>query len=147
MNNINIRNKKAWHTYEIGDKYVAGLQLYGTEIKSIRLGKVSLSDSYCFFLHNELWVRMHIAEYDWGTYANHEPRRDRKLLLNKRELKKLLAKVKVKGQAIIPLRLFITESGFAKLEIATAKGKAQHDKRNSLKEKDAKRDIDRHMKQ
>ncbi|HAN78041.1 MAG TPA: SsrA-binding protein [Bacteroidales bacterium] len=145
-NKVNIKNKKARFLYVIEDKYVAGIELYGTEIKAIRMGKASLTDSYCFFIKDELWVKMHISEYDWGTYANHDPRRDRKLLLTRRELNKLQAKVNVKGFTIIPLRLFTTDKGLAKLEIATASGKQLHDKRESLKDQDAKREMDRFMK-
>ncbi len=143
-NNINIKNKKAWHEYEIIEKYVAGIQLYGTEIKAIREGKASLSDSYCMFENNELWVKMHISEYANGTYNNHEPKRDRKLLLTKRELRKLRKSYDIKGFTIVALRLFITEKGLAKLQIALARGKKLYDKRQSLKQKDQQRDIDRH---
>ena len=149
-NIINIRNKKAWHNYEIMDKFVAGIELYGTEIKSIRAGKASLSDSFCFLLQIpkkphifELWVKMHIAEYTFGTYNNHDPKRERKLLLNRRELDKLERKVKATGLTIVPLRLFINKNGFAKLEIAVAKGRKKGDKREDLKTKDANREMDR----
>lgn len=146
-NNINIRNKKAWHEYEILDKFVAGIQLYGTEIKSIRAGKISLVDSFCEFDGNELWTMgIHIAEYIFGTYNNHEPKRNRKLLLNRKELDKLQTKVKSKGFTIVPLRIFVTDKGFAKLEIALARGKKFYDKRQDLKAKDAKREMDRMMK-
>ncbi len=140
---INIRNKKASFNYELLDRYVAGIQLYGTEIKSIRLGKAGLTDSYCFMLKGELWVRMYIAEYDKGTYSNHEPRRDRKLLLTKRELQKINRKLKSTGLAVIPTKMFLTEKGLAKLEIALARGKKRHDKRESLKQQDSKREMDR----
>ncbi|RLD61999.1 MAG: SsrA-binding protein [Bacteroidetes bacterium] len=141
---INIKNKKASFEYELIDKYIAGIQLTGTEIKSIRAGRASLVDSYCSFYDNELWVKsMHVSEYSFGSYNNHEPKRERKLLLNKKELKKLNRKIKEKGFSIIPTRLFIDERGYAKLEIALARGKNTYDKRQSLKQKDMKREIDR----
>lgn len=143
-NNINIKNKKAWHDYEIIEKFIAGIQLYGTEIKSIREGKASLTDAYCVFEKEELWVKMNISEYVNGTYNNHDPRRDRKLLLTKRELRKLLKNYNIKGFAIVPLRIFINEKGLAKMEIGLARGKKMYDKRQSLKQKDIQRDIDRH---
>lgn len=143
-NNINIKNRRASFEYEFLDKYIAGIQLTGTEIKSIRDAKASLEDAYCLFLNNELWVRnMHIAEYKLGTHFNHEPKRDRKLLLNKKELLKLKEKLKVKGLTIITTQLFINEKGLAKLNIALAKGKKLYDKRESIKERDTKREIDR----
>jgi SsrA-binding protein len=143
-NKINIRNKKAFHDYEILEKYVAGLQLQGTEIKSVRLGKVSLVESYCLFQHNELYVRgMQIAEYAWSSYNKHVPGRDRKLLLNKHELKKLQRKTKESGLTITALRIFLSESGYAKLEIGLAKGKKEYDKRESIKRKDTQRQMDR----
>lgn len=144
---INIKNKRACFDYEVLDKYIAGIQLVGTEIKSIRESKASLSDTYCQFYGKELWVKnMHIAEYSFGTYNNHLPRRDRKLLLQKKELQKLLRQTKESGKTIIPLRLFIDENGRAKLEIGLCQGKHTYDKRQSLKEKDDKREIDRMMK-
>ena len=144
MKDINIKNKRARFEYQILDTFIAGIQLNGTEIKSIRLGKVTIIDSYCAFKEDELWVRgMHIAEYEFGTYSNHEPKRERKLLLSKQELDKLQKKLKDQGLTIVPLRLFITEKGWAKLEIAIAKGKKIHDKRDSLKKKDTERDINR----
>ncbi|OQX79313.1 MAG: SsrA-binding protein [Bacteroidetes bacterium 4484_249] len=143
-NQIKIKNKKAFYEYFITDKIVAGIQLSGTEIKSIRTGKVSLQESYCNFIGNELFVfNMHIAEYEFGTHYNHEPKRNRKLLLTKRELKKLGIKVKEKGFTIIPVFLFINEKGLAKLEIGIAKGKKLYDKRETIKTKDVKRDMDR----
>lgn len=143
-NKISIKNKKAFHEYFISDKIVAGIQLTGTEIKSIRAGKVSLAESYCTFKGMELFViNMHITEYQYGTYNNHDPKRDRKLLLNKRELKKLSIKVKEKGFTVIPVFLFINDKGLAKLEIGLAKGKKLYDKRETLKAKDIKRDLDR----
>ena len=144
MKDININNKRARFEYLIIDTFIAGIQLNGTEIKSIRLGKAIITDSFCTFKKDELWIRgMHIAEYEFGTYTNHEPKRERKLLLNRLELDKLQKKLKNQGLTIVPLRLFITEKGWAKLEIAIAKGKKLHDKRDSLKEKDTQRDIDR----
>src|SRR3990172_835715 len=143
MNSINIKNKKASFEYNLIDKYVAGIQLTGTEIKSIRANKATLADSWCAFLRDELWVKeLHIAQYTQGSYNNHEPKRDRKLLLNRRELKKLSVKVKQGGFTIVPIRLFIGDRGLAKLEIALAKGKKLYDKREDLKRKDAKRDIE-----
>lgn len=145
--NILIRNKRATFDYEIMERYVCGIQLYGTEIKSIRDGKVGLSDTYCTFINDELWVRnMHIATYFFGTYNNHDVRRDRKLLLTRRELKKLIRGTKETGFTIVPTKLFINEKGLAKLEIGLARGKKNYDKRESLKEKEDKRNIDRAMK-
>ena len=143
-NKINIKNKKAYHDYELLERYVAGIRLTGTEIKSIRLGKVSLVESYCIFIGKELYVRgMQIADYDWGSYNRHEPGRDRKLLLNRQELKKLQRKVKESGLTITTLRLFIADSGYAKLEIALAKGKKEYDKRETIKRKDTQRQMER----
>ena len=147
MAEINIRNKKAWHDYEFLERYTAGMQLTGTEIKSIRAGKASLVDAYCYFSENELWVKgMHISEYDFGNLNNHDPKRDRKLLLNRKELKKLGKNVNEKGLTIIALRIFLAENGYAKLEIALARGKKEYDKREDLKKKDSKRELDRMMK-
>lgn len=147
MANINIRNKRASFDFEFIEKFVAGIQLYGTEIKSIRAGKASLVDSFCFFVRGELWVKgMHISEYKFGTFYNHEEKRERKLLLNRKELDKLDRKTKESGLTIVPVRLFINDKGLAKLEIALARGKKSYDKRESLKQKDAKREIDRMMK-
>lgn len=146
-NNINIKNRRAYFDFEILEKFYAGIQLAGTEIKSIRAGKASLVDSFCFFIKGELWVKgMNIAEYFYGTYNNHQPARERKLLLQKKELIKLERKTKESGLTIIPLRLYINERGYAKLEIALAKGKKLHDKRDSLKEKDTNREMDRAVK-
>ena len=144
MKDTNIKNKRASFEYQILDTFIAGLKLNGTEIKSIRLGNVTITESFCAFKENELWIKgMHIAEYEFGTYANHEPKRERKLLLNRQELDKIQKKLKDQGLTIVPLRLFISKKGWAKLEIAIAKGKKLHDKRDSLKEKDTQRDIDR----
>ena len=139
---IKIANKKAKFEYIILDRYSAGIQLFGTEIKSIREGKASLVDSWCSFTGNELFVRqMHIAEYRFGSYANHEAKRDRKLLLNRKELRKLEKATKDTGKTIIPLLLFINENGLAKLEIALCQGKHTYDKRQSLREADDKKQI------
>jgi len=147
MTEINIRNKKAWHDFEIIDKYVAGIQLTGTEIKSIRAGKASLVDSYCYFNQGELFVKgMHVSEYDFGSIYNHFPKRDRKLLLTRRELGKLERMVREKGLTLVALRIFIAESRYAKLEIALARGKKEYDKREDLKKKDSRRELDRVMK-
>lgn len=146
-NSINIKNKRAEHEYFLMDTLTAGIVLTGTEIKSIRNGKASLADSYCTFKDDELYVvGMHIAEYDKGTYNNHDPKRDRKLLLNARELRKLKIKVQEKGLTIIPTVLFINENGLAKLDIALARGKHYYDKRETLKTKDSKRDIEKQLK-
>lgn len=143
-NTINIKNKKAWHDYEILEKFTAGLKLQGTEIKSIRLGKVSLVDSYCLFEGGELFVRgMQISEYAWGSYNNHQPARDRKLLLNRKELNRLERKVKEGGITIITLRIYISDSGYAKLDIALARGRKEYDKREVIKRKDTQRQMDR----
>nr|WP_297163486.1 SsrA-binding protein [uncultured Dysgonomonas sp.] len=145
--NINIKNKRATFDYELLDTYTAGLVLTGTEIKSIRLGKASLVDTFCIFEKEALWVRnMNITEYFYGSYNNHVARRDRKLLLNKKELKKIQRLVKETGYTIVPTRLFLNDRGLAKLNIAVARGKKQYDKRQSLKEKDDKRMLDRVMK-
>jgi len=141
---IVIRNKKASHDYEFLEKHIAGIKLTGTEIKSIRLGKAALSDSYCFFTNGELFLRgMHIAEYWWGNLNNHDPLRDRKLLLKSCELKKIERKVKETGLTIVVIKVFINERGLAKAEIAVSKGKKEYDKRETLKKKDASREMDR----
>lgn len=143
-NVINIKNKKAWHDYEVIEKYIAGIQLKGTEIKSIRMGKASLVDSYCHFVNGELFVKnMQIAEYRWGTHYNHLPGRERKLLLTRRELKKLEKNVKERGYTIVTLRLFISENGYAKLEIALARGRKEYDKREEMKKRDTQRQLER----
>jgi SsrA-binding protein len=144
---LNIKNKKAYFDYEIIDEYIAGIQLLGTEIKSIRDSKASIKEAYCAFERGELFViGMYVAEYEPASYNNHEVRRKRKLLLQSVELKKLEKKLKQDGGTIIPLKLFLAKSGYVKLKIAYAKGKKKYDKRESLKEKDAKRRIDRVMK-
>ena len=141
---VNILNKRAKFDYEILDKYTAGIILTGTEIKSIRLGKASIAESFCEFHEGELFlINSHIEEYLYGTHYNHKAKSERKLLLNKRELKKLNKDSDNKGLTIIPLRLFTNEKGLAKLEIALCRGKKNYDKRESLKEQDTKRDLDR----
>jgi SsrA-binding protein len=142
---INIRNKKARFEFEIRDKYTAGIVLTGSEIKSIRQSKASISESFCEFNeHGELFViNMSVEEYSHGSHYNHRPKAERKLLLNKRELKKLEKDVKNTGLTIVPLGLFINEKGFAKLDIALAKGKKLYDKRDTIKDRDNKRDLDR----
>ena len=143
-NKINIRNKKASFEYFLIEEFNAGIILTGTEIKSVREGKANIADAFCNFKGEELFViGMHIAEYTYGTYNNHVAKRDRKLLLNKKEIKKLFGKVKEKGFTIVPTLLYINEKGLAKLNIAVAKGKHSYDKRDSLKEKDIKREIDK----
>lgn len=144
---INIKNKKAYFKYDVLDKYTSGIVLQGTEIKSIRNSKISFTDSYCLFIDDELFLKnFHISEYKNGTYNNHEPKRDRKLLLNKKELRKLNNKVKEGGLTIVPLRIFINERGLCKFDIGLCKGKKNYDKRNSIKDKDLKRDESRKIK-
>ena len=143
---IRIKNRKVTFEYELLEKFVAGIKLLGTEIKSIRGGKVNLTESYCQFFGGELYAKnMHISEYDFGSCNNHEARRDRKLLLNRKELVKLEKKVKESGLTIVCVKLFINDRGLAKLEIALARGKKTYDKRESLKLKDSQRDMDRAM--
>ena len=145
---INIRNKRATFVYELIVRFTAGIVLTGTEIKSIRLGKATLVDTFCMFEKGELWVRnMQITAYFYGSYNNHDARRDRKLLLNRSELNKISRLTKQSGFTIIPTRLFINSKGLAKLNIAIAKGKKEYDKRHSLREKEDKRDMDRMFKQ
>lgn len=146
--NISIKNKKAFFDYEIIENFYAGIQLAGTEIKSIRGAKASLVDSYCSFVGTQLYVRnMHISEYELGTCNNHIAKRDRKLLLHKKELAKIQKKAKEGGITIVPLKLFINDRGLAKLEISLAKGKKTYDKRESLKLKDDTREMDRARKE
>ena len=143
-NDINIRNRQASFEFELLDKYVAGLVLLGTEIKSIREGKVNLQDGYCYFSNGELFVKgINITPYAQGTHYNHEAQRERKLLLKRMELKKLERKVEEKGLTLVPVRLFINDRGYAKMEIALARGKKVHDKRENIKERDAKRELNR----
>ena len=145
--NINIRNKRATFDYEILEEYVAGVVLVGTEIKSIRLGKASLTESYCYFDKGELWLRgVNIAEYDWGTCNNHAPRRDRKLLLQRKELNKLQRALQDRVLTIVALRLFLSEKGLAKVVIGLARGRKSYDKREYIKANDAKREMDKAMK-
>jgi SsrA-binding protein len=142
--NVNIKNKRATFDYLISDTYTAGIVLTGTEIKSIRESRASLVDTYCTFINDEMWVKnMHVAEYFYGSYNNHSTRRDRKLLLERKELRKLQQTVKNPGFTIVPVRLFINEKGLAKLVIGVARGKHEYDKRQSLKERDDKREMDR----
>ncbi|GAB1374418.1 SsrA-binding protein [Bacteroidales bacterium] len=141
---IEIKNKRASFDYEFLETFTAGIILSGTEIKSIRAGKASLADSYCYFVNGELFVKnMHIADYWWGSFNAHDPRRDRKLLLNRTELRRLFRGSREKGLTIVATRLFISERGYAKLNIALAKGKREYDKRHSIKEKDIRREMDR----
>ena len=145
---IEIKNRKARFEYQIIQTYEAGIVLTGTEVKSVREGQANINEAYCLFDKNdELWIkRMHISEYKLGSFYNHEPKRDRKLLLKKSELKKLLRRVLEKGNTIIPLRVFFSERGLVKIEIATSQGKKSYDKRHSIKEKDMKREGDRYTK-
>ncbi|MEM9024320.1 MAG: SsrA-binding protein SmpB [Bacteroidota bacterium] len=144
---VRIKNRKASYEYQLLDTFTAGIMLTGTEIKSIRNQQASIAEAYCAFIRNELWVRnMHIAEYENGSYSNHEPKRDRKLLLQRTELNKLHKKLKEKGLTIVPTLLFINDQGLAKLQIALAQGKKLYDKREDKKSKDVKREMDRAMK-
>ena len=145
--NVNIRNKRATFDYEIIEEYIAGIVLVGTEIKSLRLGKASLVDSYCYFERNELWIRnVNIAEYTWGTCNNHVPKRDRKLLLNRKELNKLQRALQERELTVVGLRIFLNDRGLAKVAIGLARGRKSYDKREYLKENDAKREMDKAMK-
>ncbi|BCI62209.1 SsrA-binding protein [Coprobacter secundus] len=144
---INIKNKRASFDYELLDTYTAGIVLTGTEIKSIRLGKASLVDTFCFFNNGELWIKnMYIAEYFYGTYNNHNARRDRKLLLTAKELQKIQRLTKEAGYSVIPTKIFINDKGLAKVVVAVAKGKKAYDKRESIKEREDKRTMDRAFK-
>lgn len=144
LKEVNIRNKKASFEYHFIENFIAGIVLKGTEIKSIRQGKVNLQDAYCYFNDEELWVKqLHISPFFNATYFNHDPLRERKLLLSKKELNKLMKKTETQGTTIVPVRLFINERGKAKLEIALAKGKKLYDKREDIKEKDLKREMER----
>jgi SsrA-binding protein len=144
---MEIKNRQAYFEYYIDDKYVAGIMLTGTEVKSLREGKASFNDSYCIFNKGELWLKsFNISESSHGTVNNHDPVRERKLLLNRRELKKLEAKIKEKGYTIIPLRLFFNEKNLAKLEIGLGKGKKLHDKRETIKQRDTERELKRYVK-
>jgi SsrA-binding protein len=144
---MEIKNRSAYFEYYIDDKYTAGIALTGTEVKSLRAGKASFNDSYCIIHKGEVWIKsFHIAEYTFGTVNNHDPVRDRKLLLSKREIKKLEAKIKEKGYTVIPLRLFFNEKNLVKVEIGLAKGKKLHDKRETIKQRDTEREIKRYIK-
>lgn len=144
---VNIKNRKARFNYEITDTFNAGIVLTGTEIKSIREGKANLTDSYCFVDNGEVWVKgMHISEYFYGSYNNHQVRRDRKLLLTKKEIAKLARGSEAAGFTIVPIKVFISDKGFAKMVIGIGRGKRQFDKRQSLREREDKRSIDRMMK-
>ena len=141
---VSIKNRKASFEYEFIQKYTAGIILVGTEIKSIRANKASISDAYCVIINSEVIIKnLHISEYKYASFSNHEPKRERKLLLNKQEINKIKSRVQEKGFALVPIRLFINDKGIAKLEIAVAKGKKIYDKRESIKEKDIKRNIER----
>ena len=141
---MEIRNRSAFHEYFIEDKYDAGMVLTGTEVKALRSGKASFNDSFCTIDRGEVWLRnLHISEYEYGTYANHPPMRERKLLLRKREIKKLVNKLKDKGYTLVPLKIWFNEKGFAKIQIGLAKGKKLHDKRASIKEREAQRELKR----
>ena len=145
--NINVRNKRATFDYEILEEYVAGIVLAGTEIKSVRMGKVSLTESYCYFDRGELWIRgVNIAEYAWGSCNNHTPKRDRKLLLNRKELNKLQRSLQDRGLTVVGLRLFLNDRGLAKVAVGLARGRKSYDKREYLKENDARREMDKAMK-
>ncbi|MFY7793454.1 MAG: SsrA-binding protein SmpB [Chitinophagaceae bacterium] len=141
---MEIRNRSAFHEYFIEDKYDAGMVLTGTEVKALRSGKASFNDSFCTIDREEVWLRnLHISEYEFGSYANHPPMRERKLLLRKREIKKLVNKLKDKGYTLVPLKIWFNEKGFAKIQIGLAKGKKLHDKRASIKEREAQRELKR----
>lgn len=145
--NINVRNKRATFDYEILEEYVAGIVLAGTEIKSVRMGKVSMTESYCYFDRGELWIRgVNIAEYAWGSCNNHIPKRDRKLLLNRKELNKLQRSLQDRGLTVVGLRLFLNDRGLAKVAVGLARGRKSYDKREYLKENDARREMDKAMK-
>jgi SsrA-binding protein len=142
-----LKNRQAYHEFFIEDKLLAGMVLTGTEVKSLRAGKASFNDSYCLLHKGEMWVKsLHIAEYSHGTANNHDPLRDRKLLLTKREIRKLDAKIKEKGFTIVPLRIFFTENSLVKMEIGLAKGKKLHDKRETIKKRETDREIKRYLK-
>jgi SsrA-binding protein len=146
-NHIQIKNKRATFDYELLETFTAGIVLTGTEIKSIRLGKASLVDTFCVVERGEVWVKnMYIAEYFYGTYNNHPARRDRKLLLNKKEIRKIESAAKNSGFTIVPIRLFINEKGLVKVVVSIAKGKKEYDKRESMRERDDKREMDRAFK-
>jgi SsrA-binding protein len=136
------RNRQAYYDYFIDDKYEAGMVLTGTEVKSLRAGRASFNDSYCYFHHGEMWIKsLHIAEYSHGTSSNHDPLRERKLLLNKKELRKIESKIKEKGVTVVPLRIFFSDKGIAKIELGLGKGKKLYDKRETIKERDNQREM------
>lgn len=142
-----LRNRQASHEYFIDARYVAGMVLLGTEVKSLRDGRASFNDSYCLLNKGEIWVKsLHIAEYSHGTVNNHDPLRDRKLLLEKREIRRIESRLKEKGYTLIPLRIFFNEDGLVKMEVGLAKGKKLHDKRDSIKQKDVEREMKRYLK-
>ena len=144
---MDIRNRGAYHEYFIDTKYVAGIVLLGTEVKSLRQGQANFADSYCLIHKEEMWLKnLNIAQYSHGNVNNHDPVRDRKLLLQKREIRKIESKLKEKGYTLIPLRIFFNEKNLAKIEIGLAKGKKQHDKRESIKQKEMQREMKRHLK-
>lgn len=144
---VNIKNKKARFNYEIGDTFTSGIVLTGTEIKSIREGKANINDSYCIVENGEVWVKgMHVSEYSYGSYNNHSVKRDRKLLLNRKEIAKITKATEAPGFTIVPIKIFISEKGFAKLVIGIGKGKKQYDKRQSIREREDKRNLDRMFK-
>ena len=144
---MEIKNRSAYFEYYIDDTYDAGMVLTGTEVKALRSGKASFNDSYCIMDHGEIWIKsLYIAEYDFGTYANHVPTRDRKLLLKKKELKKLENRLKDKGYTVIPLKIYFSENGLAKIKIGLAKGKKLYDKRASIKDRETEREIKRYLK-
>jgi SsrA-binding protein len=143
---MDFKNRSVFHEFFIDTRYEAGMVLLGTEIKSLREGKVSFNDSYCLIHKGEIWLKsLHIAEYSHGTVNNHDPLRERKLLLRKREIKKIEAKLKEKGYTLVPMRIFFSEKNLAKIEIGLAKGKKLHDKRESIKQKDVEREMKRYL--
>lgn len=147
MKSVEIKNRSIYHEFFIDAKYEAGMVLLGTEVKSLREGKASFADSYCLIHKDEVWLKsMHIAEYSHGTANNHDPLRDRKLLLRKREIQKINSKLKEKGFTLVPLRIFFNEKGLAKIEIGLARGKKLHDKRESIRQKDVEREMKRYLK-
>lgn len=144
---MEIKNRSAYYTYFIDDTFDAGIVLTGTEVKSLRAGKASFNDSYCIIHHGEVWLKsLHIAEYSHGTVNNHPPLRDRKLLLQKREIRKIEAKLKEKGYTLVPLRIYFNEKNLVKVQLGLGKGKKLHDKRESIKQRDAEREMKRYLK-
>ena len=142
-----LRNRQAYYDYFIDEKYEAGMVLTGTEVKSLRAGRASFNDSYCIIDKGELWLKsLHIAEYSHGTSSNHEPLRERKLLLNKKEIRKLDSKIREKGVTVVPLRIFFSDKGLAKMEIGVARGKKLYDKRETIKQRDTEREMKKYLK-